>query len=432
MEKLHKELIESSQWYSNWHKNRYSHLIHWIILGTVFSMITLGALNLSPAAKKTLPAARGPVSGDVDTTFNTGILTGGNVAGSNPSIYVTAIQADGKTLIGGYFTAYNGISRNYIARLNTDGSLDTTFNPGTGVNNIVYGIIIQPQDKKIIITGNFTSYNGVPRNYIARLNTDGSLDTTFNPGTGANTTIFSGLVMLETKIVIWGNFTSYNGVARNRIARLNTDGSLDTTFNPGVGANSSVYTALIQPSSKLLIAGNFTSYNSTAITRIARINSNGSLDTTFNPGLGATGIDPNTNYIANMATQADGKIIIAGWFTSYNGVTRNRIARINTDGSLDTTFDPGVGTDSGIYLATVQIDNKILITGPFNSYNGTARNYIARLNTDGSLDTTFDPLPGANYLIYGSTVQFDDKILIYGYFTSYNGIPKYYIARINP
>ena len=371
--------------------------------------------------------------GDIDTSFDTGNnLTGWLPGVSGTGIYSVAVQSDKKILIGGYFTEYNGTPRNFIARLNANSSLDTTFNPGTGANNVVYNIILQPQDKKIIITGNFTTYNGVTRNRIARLNADGSLDTTFNPGTGANNTIFAGLILPDNKIVVWGNFTTYNGVTRNRIARLNADGSIDTTFFSKLGANNSVYTAITQPNNKILMAGNFTSYDGIEVTRIARINSDGSFDRIFNPGLGATGTDPNTNYISNIVAQPDGKILIGGWFTSYNGVPLNRIARINSDGSLDTTLNPGTGADNGFMDITLLTDNKIIITGYLTAYDGISRKYIARLNTDGSLDTTFDPLPGVNNIINGSITQPDGKILIYGYFTSYNGFPRYYIARINP
>ena len=99
------------------------------------------------------------------------------------------MQSDGKIIIGGSFTSYDGIGRNSIARLNADGSLDIGFNPGTGANNPVHSITLQP-DGKIIIGGDFTNYNGTGRNRVARLNTDGSLDTGFNPGIGPTTTVF--------------------------------------------------------------------------------------------------------------------------------------------------------------------------------------------------------------------------------------------------
>ncbi|SMD44497.1 delta-60 repeat domain-containing protein/Por secretion system C-terminal sorting domain-containing protein [Aquiflexum balticum DSM 16537] len=364
--------------------------------------------------------ARLNTDGTLDSSFDPGI----GPAGFNPRINAMTLQSDGKIIIGGFFTSYNGTAINRIARLNADGSLETSFNPGTGANNSIVTTQIQA-DGKIIIGGGFTSYNGTARNYIARLNADGSLDTSFNPGTGANGSILTIQIQADGKIIIGGVFTSYNGTARNYIARLNADGSLDTSFNPGTGTNSGINTTQIQADGKIIVGGNFTSYNGTARNRIARLNADGSLDTSFNPGTGAN------NWIVTTQIQSDGKIIVGGNFTSYNGTAINRIARLNTDGSLDTSFNPGTGTNSGINTTQIQADGKIIVGGNFTSYNGTARNRIARLNADGSLDTSFNPGTGANNWIVTTQIQSDGKIIVGGNFTSYNGTAINRIARLN-
>jgi uncharacterized delta-60 repeat protein len=356
------------------------------------------------------------IYGSLDLTFNPG-------TGANGTVNTIVLQPDGKIIIGGLFSEYNGTGRNCIARLNANGSLDTNFNPGTGANTIVYTTTIQP-DGKILIGGNFTSYNGTGRNYIARLNADGSLDTSFNPGTGANNSVWTSAIQPDGKILIGGNFTSYNGTGRNYIARLNSDGSLDTSFNPGTGANAAVWRITLQSDGKILIGGAFTSYNGTGRNRIARLNADGSLDTSFNIGIGAN------NIVYTITLQPDGKIIIGGEFTSYNGTGRNRIARLNSDGSLDTNFNPATGANDRVYNITQQSDGKILIGGWFTSYNGTGRNRIARLNSDGSLDTNFNPGTGANDRVSTIILQSDGQILIGGWFTSYNGSGRNRIARI--
>src|SRR5690606_36450331 len=155
----------------------------------------------------------------------------------NNSVLSTVIQADGKIIVGGDFTSFNGTIINRIARLNTDGTLDTDFNPGTGFNYGVRSTVIQV-DGKIIVGGGFTSFNGTIINRIARLNTDGTLDTDFNPGTGFSSGVYSTALQVDGKIIVGGDFTSFNGVSRGRIARLNTDGTLDTDFNPGTGVNN--------------------------------------------------------------------------------------------------------------------------------------------------------------------------------------------------
>jgi uncharacterized delta-60 repeat protein len=361
--------------------------------------------------------ARLNADGSLDTGFNPG-------TGAVNSIRSIAVQSDGKILIGGFFTSYNGTGRNRIARLNTDGSLDTGFNPGTGADNGVSTIAVQA-DGKILIGGSFTSYNGTGRNRIARLNADGSLDTSFNPGTGANLNIISTALQSDGKILIGGEFTSYNGTGRNYIARLNADGSLDTGFNPGTGATNSIFSTSVQSDGKILIGGTFTSYNGTGRNRIARLNADGSLDTGFNPGSGAE------SFILSISLQPDGKILIGGGFTSYNATARNRIARLNADGSLDTGFNPGSGANNSLQSITVQVDGKILIGGFLTSYNGTGLNRIARVNADGSLDNGFNPVTGANGLVAPIALQADGKILIGGQFTSYNDIGRNRIARLN-
>src|SRR6266487_1853202 len=126
------------------------------------------------------------------------------------------------------------------------------------------------------------------------------------------------------------------------------------------------------------------------------------------------GFDPNANnFVVALGVQADGKIVVGGAFTSIAGQPRNKIARLNPDGSLDTSFDPNA--DNDVYALAVQADGKILVGGFFTSIGGGTRNRIARLNPDGSLDTNFDPNANSNVRAIG--VQADGKILVGGAFT---------------
>ncbi len=361
--------------------------------------------------------ARLNIDGTLDGTFNVG-------TGANSEVSEIGIQPDGKIIIGGYFTSYNGTPINYIARINSDGSLDGTFNVGTGADNNVYAISIQ-SDGKITIGGIFTSYNGIPINRIARLNTDGTLDGTLNVGTGADASIATTALQSDGKIIIAGAFTSYNGTSINRIARINTDGTIDGTFIVGAGADNYVNTIVIQTDGKIIIGGSFLYYGGTYKVGIARIYTNGSIDGTFNVGTGASG----GIYVTSI--QSDGKIIIGGTFRSYNGTTVDRISRINSDGTLDGTFNVGTGADNFVYAAAIQSDGKIIIGGNFTSYNGTLINRIARLNSDGTLDGTFNVGLGANNYVREVVIQSDGKIIIAGYFTSYNGTSIKHIARLN-
>jgi len=355
--------------------------------------------------------------GSLDNNFNPG--RGGS------SILSMIPQTDGKILIGGSFQAFNGIARNSIARLNADGSLDSSFNIGNGANDWIYSVLLQ-SDGKVIIGGAFDSFNGTRKRSIARLNTDGSLDNTFNPSTGSDGIVAPVTIQTDGKILLGGDFTSYNGVSRKNIARLNSDGGLDASFNPGTGANSLIQSIAIQTDGKILIGGDFTSYNGIARNRIARLNSDGSLDNSFNPVLGAD------STLAKIALQSDGKILIAGDFRRFNGTTRNHIARLNADGSLDQSFNlTGTGADSSVSSITLQSDGKILIGGSFSHYNGTGKNKIARLNSDGSLDNSFNTSIGRAGLIFQVVLQTDGKILIGGEFTLNTGATISHLARLN-
>lgn len=347
--------------------------------------------------------------GSVDLNFNTG-------SGPNGSeIVAMALQSNGKIIVAGDFTTYDGIARKGIARLNNDGSIDQNFDIGAGLEGRVLNIVVQ-EDGKIIITGDFTKFNNIEKRYVTRLNADGSLDNTFNAGgSGANTSIYSVVQQPDGKILIAGDFDYYNGVRRGKVARLNTDGSLDGTFDSSVGSNNNLNSVVLQSDGKFLIGGYTSTYNNIARRTIARLNSNGSLDTSFNP------IGSGSNLpIYTMTVQPDGKIIICGGFTSFNNVETGGIARLNADGSLDTTF---VKNNSASANSAIVLPNgKILTNGNFYS---TSK--LHRLKSDGSADKLFDTGGEVRRMI----LQPDGKILVCGYFNSFNGVNKKQIVRIN-
>lgn len=354
--------------------------------------------------------------GTIDPSYNTG-------TGFDNTVFDSYLFSDNKLLAGGLFTTYNGTTVNGIVKLNIDGTIDSSFNTGTGLNTggYIFGINVQ-SDGKILIGGDFTSYNGVTRSRVARLNTDGTLDTSFDAGSLiANNTVYKIRIQNDGKIVLTGTFSG----THNRIIRLNTNGSLDTTFNTGTGFNNTTNAILITSDNKILIGGSFFTYNGIATANgIVRLNSDGTIDNSFNAGTGAN------NQVANFTQQADGKIILNGNFTNYNGTT-SRFVRINTDGSLDTTFNSGTGPSDSILCATQSSDGKLYISGLFTSYNGVSRQRVARLNMDGSLDTTFQPNAGitVNYA-RAIQIQSDNKIILVGAFTTYQGVTKNRIVRV--
>ena len=356
-------------------------------------------------------------NGTIDNTFNIG-------GGAGASVFAIAIQPDGKIIIGGSFSSYNTTFINCIVRLNTNGSVDNAFSIGTGPNNTVRDILIL-QDGKILIAGAFTSFNGNPSNRLARLNSDGSFDNTFNVGTGANNLISSISLQSDNKLIIAGNFTSYNGNAYNRIARINTDGSYDNTFSNGTGANAFIAKVLVQPDGKVLALGDFTNFNGNTRNRIARLNFDGTIDDSF---LITTGANAS---VLSAALQSDGKIIVGGVFANINGVTQNGIARLNSNGSVDNTFNQASGANAIVREFVFQTDGKILVGGNFSVYNGVNVGFFTRLNSDAAIDNAFNGFTGASAEVEAIALQPDGKILIGGGFTTVNGLTRNRIARLN-
>jgi uncharacterized delta-60 repeat protein len=305
-------------------------------------------------------------SGPADDTF-----TATNV---NNRVYCVAVQADGKVLVGGeFYKVDNGTTNSYLVRLNADGSLDSTFT-NSSPDSQVYCIAVQTNGQ-ILIGGIFSSVivGGVTNSYIsvARLNTDGSVDTNFaNRYVSNANNVNSMALQTDGKIVIGGGFTTVGGLNYKYVARLNPDGTVDSTFsNPNVSGspgNSQVNSVMIQADGKILIGGSFSSVSVGGVTytynSVARLNTDGTVDTSFS--------NPSANgSVLSMAAQTDGKVLIAGAFTTLFGTTHNRIARLNANGTVDTNFIASAnGTVTGVTLeADGLFDGWILIGGNFTT-----------------------------------------------------------------
>jgi uncharacterized delta-60 repeat protein len=293
--------------------------------------------------------------------------------GANATIRNATLQADGKIIIVGNFTAYNGTAVNRIARLLPNGSLDATFNIGLGCNGQVYGVAVQ-SDGKIVIVGNFSTYNGIPAVKIARLLPDGTLDTSFVTGSGAEDGIVETLALQsDGKVILGGHFTLFNGVSSSKLIRLNADGSVDSSFSVGTGFDAIVYNVTLQSDGKILVGGSFANFNGNARRRIVRLQPDGTLDTSFVIGSGFS-----NGTVRAILVQPNGKILIGGTFSgAYNGVGVKRMLRVQANGVLDGSFSANLnGTLSTMAMTS---DEKVLIGGAFNSVSGTTKHRIARL-----------------------------------------------------
>jgi uncharacterized delta-60 repeat protein len=346
----------------------------------------------------------------------------------NNGVYSTEIQSDGQILVGGAFTSYNGSSQNRLIRINSFGLKDTSFNIGSGFDGGTVLVTETQSDGKILVGGGFTTFTGSSQNYLIRLNSNGSKDTTFDIGSGFQFIVESIAIQSDGKILVGGIFLQYQGVNQSRLIRLNSNASKDTTFDIGNGFNSNVNSVVIQSDGKILVGGNFTTYSGSSQNQLIRLDSNASKDTTFDIGSGFGG---SFSTVETIAIQSDGKILVGGNFTTFSGSSQNRLIRLNSNGSKDTTFDIGSGFDSFIYNIQIQSDGKILVGGYFTTFNGSTQNYLIRLNSDGTKDSTFDIGDGFNNDINSIAIQSDGKILAGGLFTTFSGQPQSYFIKLN-
>ena len=332
------------------------------------------------------------------------------------------MQPDGRIIAGGSFLP---LQSNSIVRLNPDGSRDASFNTIVGYSA---GSVQLDPSGKILIAGAFSSVNGIPRPGVARLNPDGTLDESFNPGSILSLPYKTGVRSMKLqpdgKVLIGGALTNVAGFKRSGIARLDSTGALDESFNVDLGTNSLVRHLALLDDGKMYIAGSFTNVNGINCDRIARLNPDGSLDTSFSPSL-----EVGDDWVGPLALQPDGKLVV---------VCQLGIVRLNSDGSADASFGASTLLSSGIiYAITLQRDGRMIVGGSFTTNSGVAYNGILRLNADGSIDNNFNPGagPSSTYVVHSyvtsSLIQPDGKIIVGGDFLAFNGVTRNHIARLD-
>ncbi len=398
--------------------------------------------------------------GTLDPAFNP-VLESAD-PGNLPIVTAGIVQPDGKLLISGFFATVNGVSRPSLARLNADGTLDATFVPAAGGA----ALALQPDEK--ILT---TTEDREPD--LVRLESDGSIDSSFDSDLTnvraiflqsdgkiiASVDVFFGEIFETLRLNDDGStdesFARQLGLAIGVDAddrsfltntgtfagfvRLNADGTIDATFQPCAGCGGSW--VLEQPDHKLIVG-------------LQRLLENGEADPSFNAEPGLTITYPGSIQRAQLLP--DGKIIVTGTFTHVDSLPRNKIARLNHDGSPDASFDAGDLASDAPGVLAVQPDGKVLVAigsdlfrllengeiDPSLSYTaptsagvqaiavqpdgkilvGHGEGFV-RLHSDGTLDPSFDPGLDAGQWVSQILLQPDGKILIHGNFTSIHGTP---------
>ena len=402
-------------------------------------------------------------AGDLDLSFDTDGKLTTPIGAGNDDARAVAIQADGRIVVAG--RSFNGSNYDFgLARYNTDGSLDTSLDAdgkvttpiGTGTDD-AYAVAIQ-SDGKIVVAGR-ASISGQYDFALVRYNIDGSLDTTFS-GDGKQTSDFVGdhdevyaiAIQADGKIVVAGR--SRNGNYDFALARYNSDGTLDTSFDgdgkvtTAFGTRTDrIYAMAFQSDGKIVAAGYYDN-GSNFDFALARYNTDGSLDTSFDTdGKLTTSIGSRDDEVRGIGIQSDGKVVAGGFYDLGGGNWDFALARYNTNGSLDTSFDTdgkvttsfSTGIDEAHALA-IQYNGKIVLAGfAANSTNDFA---VARYNTNGSLDTTFDSDGKLTTAVgtstdeaYAMALQSNRKIVVVGRATvgaAYDFAVSRYEANNNP
>jgi hypothetical protein len=333
------------------------------------------------------------------------------------SYLVDTIDDSTSAYFYGKFTGYsenNVVPAGRIIKLNQDLTIDSSFTGGTGFAGPYSDVydnesILQQPDGKIVATGLFTSYSGVSKNRIVRLNVDGSIDNTFNVGSGfAGTSVpYTSKCDIDSlgNIYVPGRFLTYNGVTvpMSRLAKLSSGGTMDMSFSATTGFDGGTIVpqcVLVNPDDSMYVTGYFTSFSGISANKIIKLQSNGYKDNSFNYGTGFNAIGDNLLHIFRIsgetsfyAVGSNNTLGGASGFTTYNGTPVNRILKLMSDGTIDPSFNSGTGFSGGAgsidSYSKIIWTNKLLIYGSFTSYNGTPSINFIILNSDGTVFQSF-------------------------------------------
>jgi hypothetical protein len=348
--------------------------------------------------------------------------------------------------IMGEYRGYQGLERAFITKILSGGTIDTTFNANYALGNVtrIFDIIFDNQNNAYIVGTNIGNYG------LKKIDLSGNTVSTF-PGTsgGGGPQINSDgtlvLDLVNQKMVVVGGWaTEYSGVTVNKIAKINLSNlTPDTSFNTLTGFNSTTVTSIVADSNNdYYVGGDFTTFNNSSYPRIVKINgTTGLADTSFVVGAGFANAGSTSNQYPcgnGIKVTADGKILAAGRFVTYSGITVNRIVKLNTNGTIDNTFTTGTGFNNHVNCVRIQPDNKILLGGLFTSYSGVTANRIIRLNSGGTIDNTFITGSGFNAYINSIDLQSDGKIIVLtdanantNVQTTYSGVSYNNLIRLN-
>ena len=360
--------------------------------------------------------------GSEDTSFN--CCPGPSGGGIGQFV----VQPDGRILVSGSFTTYHGVARPRLVRLESNGNVDLSFNAGLTNGEQIRALALRP-DGRILCSGTFASVQGLPRPGLVQFLANGTVDPAFTVGTGfgPSTPTVEGPTKIALdpwgRVVCIGSFNSYQGATRIRLARLMSDGALDAAFHRQTGVLSRVEDIAARSDGRILVAGSISFLNGTPRRGLARLLSDGTVDPAF-----VTTSSAISSTLLRVAEQSTGKVVVMG---QLNGTSTYVVSRVNGDGSPDPGFTTGSGFNGVITDIAVQPDDRVIVGGAFTSYNGTTVGRIVRLLPDGQIDPSFNTGSGFVGQVNCVRVQLDGKVLVGGNFSQFNGSTVLRLLRLN-
>jgi uncharacterized delta-60 repeat protein len=373
---------------------------------------------------------------DENGYLNTNFLKGNN--SFDKEVRVCKQFQDGNVWIGGKFSYMGNHFSQGIIKLNSMGNVDSSFTPGYGFPSTKYGVmdILELTNNKILVAGQFTEYNETPTQNIIQLNTDGSIDNSFNFNNSIGSYAIQRIIRQpDSKIIAVAYLYASGPIQDYKVIRLNQDGTIDPTFNTGTGFvyNCTTCNALSKHSvqldnnGKIVVAGAIIEYNGEVVKKILRLNADGSRDTNFAYTFGFN------NQVLAIAIQPDNKILAAGLFTEFNNIPVPSIVRLNENGTLDTTFQFPYNSFFSINYSILKFEilpNAKIIISHGENPNWLNFNGLLRLNADGSLDSTFTMQSGFEGGINDFTIMQDQGILVGGYLRAFDQTEFNHLAKL--
>lgn len=344
--------------------------------------------------------------------------------GPNNTVFAMERLPDGRVWVGGNFTSFQGVATNRLVRIFPNGQRDTTINIGAGADGRINVMRLLP-DGKLLIGGLFFLYNNQVARGVTRLLADGSLDPAFQTGQGFNNEVLAVEALMDSGLLASGFFSQFQQLPVSQPVKLRYNGQRDTTFNAGgSGTTGLVEIMLQQPDGRILVGGSVSAYNGQPVSKLFRIFQNGQRDTTFQTGSGFS-----AGAVRGLALQPDGKILAVGSFTNYQGVPRNRLVRMHPNGDLDTTFTPNVNFSSTVLTLRILPDGRILVFGA-HSVPGSVSQQLAMLNSNGFLQAGGSGCSELNGGVNASVMLPDSTLLVGGNFSVAAGVPVPRMARV--